>query len=189
MNTLSLRPDSIAFLRTAAINGVTKLYHFTDASNLPSIKRCGSLLSWADCDDRGIRIPMPGGDEFSRNCDSIMGLEHYVRLSFVEEHPMMHVAMTRGRIENPVILEINPCVILDSRVKFSDRNAAAYRQGVKVDGSLEHFRSLRFDLFKQDYFDLDSEERHLYQAEVLVPHSLSLKYVTAICHLGNRYCA
>ncbi|MBQ9510076.1 MAG: hypothetical protein IJR53_11745 [Bacteroidales bacterium] len=37
-------------------NGITCLYHFTDERNLQSIKEQGGLLSWAYCENNGIKI-------------------------------------------------------------------------------------------------------------------------------------
>ena len=88
-------------------NRITKLYHFTDFDNLESIIKHGGLYSWADCDEKGIKIAKPGGSSQSRSLDSRDRLEHYVRLSFAYDHPMQYVAMNDGRISNPVVLEID----------------------------------------------------------------------------------
>lgn len=40
---------------------ITRLYHFTDRDNLESIIKNGGLFSWADCDEKGIKIPKQGG--------------------------------------------------------------------------------------------------------------------------------
>ncbi len=89
-------------------NGIKKLYHFTDRDNLESIIRNGGLYSWADCENKSIDIKKPGGSDMSRQLDVRDGLQNYVRVSFVTQHPMMYVAMNDGRISNPVILEIDP---------------------------------------------------------------------------------
>ena len=91
-------------------NHITTLYHFTDRDNLESIINNGGLYSWKDCEERGITIAKPGGGgpgSASWMLDARGGLEHYVRVSFTQQHPMMYVAMNEGRISNPVILEIS----------------------------------------------------------------------------------
>lgn len=98
-------------------HNITKLYHFTDRDNLINIISHGGIYSWADCDKKGIKIPKPGGGDLSRRLDKRDGLQHYVRVSFTTEHPMMYVAMNDGRISNPVILEIDPEVIYDSETR------------------------------------------------------------------------
>ncbi len=161
-------------------NGITKLYHFTDRRNLKSIVEHGGLVSWGDACDRDMSIAAPGGSDTSHSLDRRMGLEYYVRLSFVPDHPMMHVAMNDGRIDDPVILEIDPQVAYLGGSKFSDRNAARASAGVKVGDSLSDLRNLRFNLFNKSYFDLDSDEKPYYQAEVLVFHEVPLCYIRNI---------
>jgi len=87
-------------------NNITKLYHFTDRDNLRSIIENGGLYSWADCEEKDIHIAKPGGDMTSRDLDRRDNLHHYVRTSFVKNHPMQYIAMNDGRISNPVLLEI-----------------------------------------------------------------------------------
>ena len=168
-------------------NGITKLYHFTDRRNLESIVEEGGLVSWADACDRDIDIAAPGGSDTSHSLDKRMGLEHYVRLSFVHDHPMMHVAMNDGRIEDPVILEIDPQVAYLANTKFSDRNAARTSAGVKVGDSVSDLRNLRFNLFNKRYFDLDADEKPYFQAEVLVCHEVPLCYIRNITSVYHGY--
>ena len=85
---------------------IRKLYHFTDFDNLESIIKHGGLFSWKDCEEKGIKIAKPGSSDSSRSLDLRDRLEHYVRLSFTDDHPMKHVAMKEGRISNPLVLEI-----------------------------------------------------------------------------------
>ncbi len=168
-------------------NGITKLYHFTDRRNLKSIVEHGGLVSWGDACDRDMSIAAPGGSDTSHSLDRRMGLEYYVRLSFVPDHPMMHVAMNDGRIDDPVILEIDPQVAYLGGSKFSDRNAARASAGVKVGDSLSDLRNLRFNLFNKSYFDLDSDEKPYYQAEVLVFHEVPLCYIRNITSVYHGY--
>lgn len=85
--------------------GIKKLYHFTDRDNLHSIIQNGGLYSWADCEEKGITIAKPGGSDSSRSLDARDGLQHYVRVSFVTQHPMMYIAMNEDRISNPVLVK------------------------------------------------------------------------------------
>ena len=107
-------------------NGITTLYHFTDRDNLQSIVDNGGLLSWADCEDKGIKIPNPGGDLTSRDLDCRRNHQHYVRVSFTKNHPMMYVAQREGRISNPIILEISTDVIVWEDTLYADRNAKVH---------------------------------------------------------------
>ena len=117
---MSKRNNWEEFKKLLEQNNITKLYHFTDRDNLENIIKNGGLYSWKDCEDRGIDIPKPGGGgpgSLSWSLDKQAGLEHYVRVSFTANHPMMYVAMNEGRISNPVLLEIDPEVIYDENAR------------------------------------------------------------------------
>ena len=164
-------------------NKISRLYHFTDRDNLQSIIKNGGLYSWADCKDKGIHIPKPGGNNSSRQLDSRDGLQHYVRVSFVTQHPMMYSAMNDGRISNPVILEIDPEVIYWENSKYADRNAT--KNGAKVGNEIDDFNAIHFSSIKvRKYFDLDQDEQQYYQAEVLVKNFIPLEYIRNIGNFG-----
>lgn len=159
-------------------NGITCLYHFTDERNLQSIKEQGGLLSWAYCENNGIKIPMPGGGELSRRLDIKKGLQDYVRLSFTKNHPMMFIAKDEGRITTPVILEIDPEVITFETTKFSNKNATITRENVSIGNSIDDLKKIHFNTVKiSKYFNLPEEEKSFFQAEVLVKTFIPIKYI------------
>lgn len=163
--------------------GIKKLYHFTDRDNLASIIQNGSLYSWADCIKKEIQISQPGGDEASHSLDARDNLQHYVRLSFVAQHPMMYAAMNEKRISNPVILEIDPEVLYWQENKYADRNAT--KNGAHVGDGIEDFQKIHFNTIKtRSYFDLPEEEQPFYQTEVLVKNFIPLEYITNIGNFG-----
>lgn len=167
-------------------NRISKLYHFTDRDNLASIIEHGGLYSWKDCEERGITIAKPGGGgpgSTSWSLDKHSGLEHYVRVSFTTQHPMMYVAMNENRISNPVILEIDPAVIYDEATLYADRNAT--RKGAKIGSGLDNFKEIHFSTVKAaKHFDLDIDEQPFYQAEILVKNFIPLQYITNIANFG-----
>lgn len=167
-------------------HNIKKLYHFTDRDNLENIIKNGGLYSWKDCDERGISIPKPGGGgqgSLSWALDERDGLEHYVRISFTRQHPMMYVAMNEGRISNPVVLEIDPEIIFDENTRYADRNAT--RSGANVGGTLGDFKQIHFQTVKANkHFDLDADEQPYYQAEILVKNFVPLKYILNIGNFG-----
>lgn len=105
-------------------------------------------------------------------------LEDYVRLSFIKDHPMKHVAMNEGRITKPYLLKVSIEVCYYENTKFSNMNAADRRH--TNDDSIEFLQSLRFDLFQQNYFNLNPVEKKLHQAEVLVKTWIPLEHITNI---------
>lgn len=164
-------------------NGISKLYHFTDFENLESIIKNGGLYSWADCEEKGIMIARPGGGNLSRDLDRRDNLQHYVRVSFTRNHPMMYVAMKDGRISNPVILEIDLEVALWDGTQYADRNMT--KNGAVVGGTLSDLKRIHFDTVKQrTHFDLPEEEMKFYQAEILVNHFIPLSAIKNIENFG-----
>lgn len=163
--------------------GITKLYHFTDRSNLESIIKEGGLYSWMDCDKKGIKITKPGGEALSRALDCRHNLQEYVRVSFTTQHPMMYVAMQEGRISNPVILEIDPEVIYWKSSKYSDSNAT--RNDACVGENLDAFKKIHFNSVKaRTHFDLTDEEKPYFQAEILVKSFIPLECIKNIKNFG-----
>lgn len=167
-------------------HNITKLYHFTDRDNLKSIIDNGGLYAWKTCEEKGITIPMPGGGgpgSLSWGLDVRKGLERYVRISFTQNHPMMYVAMNEGRINNPVILEIDPGIVYTDNTLYADSNAT--RNDCHTGGSINDFKSIHFATVKnRNHFDLDVDEQKYYQAEILVKDCIPLKYITNIANFG-----
>lgn len=160
-------------------NNITTLYHFTDKSNIASIKRNGGLYSWYYCERNNVNIPTTGGDTLSRKLDTNHGLQDYVRTSFTANHPMMHRIYKEGRISNPVVLKINIEVCYFENTMFADRNAA--RNIFNYGGEVIDLKRVRFNVVKQkNHFDLTDEERPFYQAEVMVKTWIPIKYITNI---------
>ena len=102
-------------------NGIEKLYHFTDAANLPSIEKHG-LMSASNLVESGIASTMNSND-LSRSVDESTNLENFVRLSFCPNNPMMYVAYNEGRVSQPVRLEIKLEAVSRPGVRFTDCNA------------------------------------------------------------------
>lgn len=164
------------FQKVLQANNIKILYHFTDHSNLRSIKENGGLYSWYYCDKNNIVIPMTGNSSLGRSLDVEYGLEDFVRLSFIEDHPMKHVAMNEGRITRPILLKVSIEVCYFENTRFSDMNAADQRH--KNSDNVDFLESLRFDLFKRSYFDLNPIEKKQHQAEILVKTWIPAEYIT-----------
>lgn len=158
-------------------NGIECFYHFTDYSNLGAIEKYRGLYSWDYCEKNGIIIPKPGGDKLSRSLDTKSMLENYVRLSFVSDHPMSESAKKDERRLNPILLRISKEVAFWKTTKFYDSNATYKKSKYIYDKEIASFSSIRFNLFKKRYNDLDVKERKLYQAEILVKEKIPIDYI------------
>ncbi|MBO0936998.1 DUF4433 domain-containing protein [Fibrella sp. HMF5335] len=167
------------FAQVLQENSILTLYHFTDRANISSIKENGALLSWWYCEQNDINILKPGSDETSKSLDRHYNLQDYVRLSFTPNHPMMYVAKLQGRIQDPVVLKINPEICFFQETKFSDMNAT--KTGHKCGPTIEDLMRIRFAVVKQNtHFNLSDEDKPHYQAEVLVKTRLPIEWITNI---------
>lgn len=168
-------------------NGITKLYHFTDKRNIESIIRNGGLYSWGDCVDHNINVPYPGGSTESHSLDYYQNRQYYVRLSFVQNHPMKYIAMHDERQLQPILLEISPEVLFWKHTKFSDQNAVKNDVCISSDaddfGKLIHFNAIK----ATNTYDLIDDERPYFQAEVLVQHCIPSNYILNIEEIKQQY--
>src|SRR5260370_4560046 len=73
------------------LSRITRLYHFTDRQNLPLIQKLGGLYPPSQLEARGIQIPAPGGNQWSRDADKMSGMDRYVHLCFRPNHPMEYL--------------------------------------------------------------------------------------------------
>lgn len=157
-------------------NDITTFYHFTDASNIKSIKQNGGLYSWHYADLHGIVISYPGGDGRSRSLDKKNGLHDYVSLSLCDDHPMQYRLRTEGR--KLILLEIEIEVAYFENTSFSNMNATDSRH---THGSnLEDLKRIKFSATKRNYVSREDPDFKYHQAEVLVKTWIPIKYISNI---------
>ena len=90
--------------------GVRELWHFTDKRNLASIRAHDGLRSLRWLQSNGIKIPAPGGNDWSHDADRRNNLDRFVHLCFFPNHPMCYVAQNDGRIGDVAWLRVNVAV-------------------------------------------------------------------------------
>ena len=177
----NLKTDSKRLKNTLEENNVSKLYHFTDITNLKSIFDKGGLYSWSFLKNKTVRNTF-ASTNLSKELDSRRGLENYVRLSFNSTQPMMHKAIYDGRISHPVIIEIDPSVIFLKETLFSDRNATD--KNAIIGSSYEDLNRINLNIAKRDnYFNLDDNDKSLFQAEVLVHEKIRTEFFLNLAKL------
>lgn len=98
---------------------VSTFYHFTDRRNLPLIRELGGLYSLAKLREMEVEIPAPGGNQWSHDADADRGLDRYVHLCFMPNHPMEYIARAKGRIASSIFLQVRPEVINREGVLFT----------------------------------------------------------------------
>jgi len=123
--------------------GIRNFYHFTERANLDSIRRYG-LLSLAELERLNIQNVHFASDSESRSVDVHYGLNDYVRLAFVNQHPMEYVAKSKGRIKDSIFLSISSSVILQDGIRVA--GGVAYQQGVSIYNLSEACEHLDFDV-------------------------------------------
>lgn len=90
-------------------------YHFTDTRNLPSIVQRGGIYPWAELNGD---VLAPGGNDWSHEADQRNGLDRYVHLCLLNEHPMEYRAKERGAILESRFLRIHPSIVYREGIIF-----------------------------------------------------------------------
>lgn len=176
---MNRRKDFVKIKQLISKYNITKLYHFTDYENLESIVQNGGLFSYGDCIQKGIQIVRAGGSELSHKLDEQEHLQYYVRASFCKRHPMMYSAMQDGRINRPIVLEIDTDVLFIEGCIYSNKNAV--RSDATKGPSFENFANIHFSTVLHDsQFDVPENEQQFFQAEVLIPKCIPLHYILNI---------
>lgn len=109
---------------------IDAVWHFTDRSNLTMIRQHQGLLSLAELRRRGVEVPVPGGNNWSHDADAIKGVDEYVHLAFLDEHPMLFRAKQEFRIADPVWLKIDASILLEEGTRFT--NDVSNKSGVEI---------------------------------------------------------
>jgi hypothetical protein len=102
--------------------GITSIYHFTDKANLKTIEQYG-LQSLRNILTQNIPVKHFGAEELSHMLDERRGLDKYVHLAFIKDHPMYHIAKSRGNLIDPVWIELDSSILYDTNTRFCDKVA------------------------------------------------------------------
>jgi hypothetical protein len=94
------------------------LYHFTDVSNLPAIRRLGGLFSTSRLAEMGEAF-CAGGDEDSLSLDRQCGMDAFVHLCFTDNHPMAFRLQERKPDANLTYLRIDCAILYQPGVMFA----------------------------------------------------------------------
>ena len=158
---------------------INTLYHFTDTRNLPLIRQRKGLFPIAVLRANGWTVPAPGGNDWSQDADSMFGMDKYIHLCFCNSHPMEYLARQSGRIQTSIFLEIDPTVIRQDGVLFT--NGVSNKSGMVPD-SIEQARSwVDFQVIctRMDWKIPEIRERrtNAEKCEILVPKGIALQWI------------
>ena len=166
----------IARIRQSPIQ--KSFFHFTDASNIVSIKSNG-LLSRRTLVERGLSH-ITGGNQLSRDLDDHHGLDAYVHLCFRRQHGMAHVAEQEKRIEKCYWLAIDPDILMLPGVLIAPDNSV--KAGVTALPAAEALETLDLDVLytRTDWNDpqIQARLRAAERYEILVPDAVAPFYIT-----------
>jgi len=162
--------------------GITSIYHFTDEANLKTIEKYG-LQSLKNILTQSIPVKHFGAEELSHSLDIRRGLDEYVHLSFITDHPMYHVAKSRGNIINPIWIEINASILYDDSTYFCDKVANQNGSNIfKIDDLLNN---IDFEILLNNRH-LSSDEwqkrKNVRKAEIMALNSISLDSIKGISY-------
>ena len=161
---------------------VTRLYHFTDRRNLPSIRELKGLYSLAKLREMGAEIPAPGGNDWSHDADKLKGVHRYVHLSFKSHHPMEYRAREEGRIKDSVFIEVHPDVLGWPGVMFTPD--VSNKAGVTIHPIAEAKELIDFEvLYTRTDWNNPLIQQRLQKAEkseILVPDHIPIELLRNI---------
>jgi len=127
--------------------GINSIYHFTDKANLDSIEEYG-IQSLFNIEKKQIDVSHFGAESISHKLDKSKGLDKYVHLSFIKDHPMYHAAKKRESIITPVWIELDISILFKDDTFFCDKVANQSNSNIfKLDNILDfiNFETLIYE--------------------------------------------
>ncbi len=155
--------------------GIKSFWHFTDMSNLESIKKYG-LLSLHQLNQKKVNVSCYGANELSHQLDEAKGLDRYVHLSFIPDHPMQYMRVKNGKMPNPIWLEIDVSVIFENRTLCSDEVANA------TDADLYHMKDMAKVIDLKTLLKQPHWSNPIRKAELMVANKIDYSKIKEIYH-------
>lgn len=147
------------------------IWHFTDRSNIDLIREHNGLLSLGELERRGVNIPIPGGNDWSHNADRIKGVQEYVHLTFVDDHPMLFTAKRKRSIPDPIWLKIDSSILLEDNVRYTAE--VSNKTGVPILLPEEAKNEIDFEVLftHKDWKDpaIQARRKAALKSEILIP--------------------
>jgi ribonucleotide monophosphatase NagD (HAD superfamily) len=162
--------------------GITSIYHFTDNANIQTIEKYG-LQSLKNICDLDIDVKHFGAEELSHILDERRGLDKYVHLSFIKDHPMYHIAKSRGNLINPVWIELDSSILYENTTLFCDK--VANQNGAKIFDIDSILENINFEILTDNRF-LSGEDwqkrKETRKAEIMALDSISTNKIKGITY-------
>lgn len=164
----------------ALVRARRRLFHFTDARNIPGIIEHG-LLPTSTIMERNINV-VTGGDEASLQMDRQKNLDAHVSLSFCRSHPMSHVAKEEGRIETLRIITVCPTVLLRPGALVADQVATANAATIRSPEEMIPLMDMTATYDRLDWGTMDGQQRRAAAEkwEALIPGAISTDLIVGL---------
>jgi hypothetical protein len=156
------------------------VYHFTEVRNLPSIREHG-LLAMAEIRRRSLAT-IPGGNEWSLDADRRVGMDEYVHLCFMKDHPMEYYAKKEGRVVNIRYLQVDPSIILHEGALIADQ--VSNKRGARPESARVMFSKIDWKVLydKADWRDpkIQARLKIAKVCELLIPAVVPVEFIKNI---------
>jgi hypothetical protein len=159
--------------------GIDGVWHFTDGANLASINQHGGLLCYAELRRRGIAIPAAGGNDWSHEADAWAGVDEYVHLAFIPNHPMLYLAKKDGRIKQAYWLKIDRSVLFVEGIHFT--REVANKSGIRLLTVEEAKDEIDWEVLftRTDWSDpaIKARRQAAEKSQILIPKTVPLEKI------------
>ncbi|KMO10752.1 hypothetical protein SQ03_29165 [Methylobacterium platani JCM 14648] len=112
----------------------------------------------------------------------MFGMDAYVHLCFMNDHPMEYKARNEGRVQNTVWLRIDPAIIKQAGVRIT--NGVSNRSDMVTMDPSTQIDTLDLEVIYQgtDWKDPEIKKRRIEakKYEILVPDSVPLQFIRNI---------
>lgn len=162
--------------------GITSIYHFTDEANLQTIEKYG-LQSLKNILKLDIDVKHFGAEELSHILDERRGLDKYVHLSFIKDHPMYYIARSRGNLINPVWIELDSSILYEESTLFCDK--VANQNGAEIFSIDNILEKIDLDILFDDrklYGEEWKLRKEIRKAEIMALNSISIDKIKGITY-------
>ena len=161
---------------------IDAVWHFTDRSNFALIEEHQGILSLAEARHRGVVIPVPGGNDWSHEADVLKGVDTYVHLAFLDNHPMLFRAKQESRIPDPIWIKIDASILLEQGTRFT--NDVSNKSGVEILTPDAARDMIDFEVLfgRTDWKDPEIKARRVaaLRSEVLIPTLVPISKILSI---------
>ncbi|BBE31759.1 hypothetical protein OSSY52_19000 [Tepiditoga spiralis] len=156
------------------------ILHVTEYENLKSIIKEKGIYSVNNLKWKKI-YPKYITDNLSKKLDKKNNTNDYVKVAFDESYNMFSAKIYYKKLKNPVIIKIDPIILLEKSFKLSNTNSTS--NYAKIGNCSEILDLLDFDIIYERYGIREKNKNYIKskkQAEILIKDKVDYKYIKEI---------